>query len=204
MPNRETKRLQNFGISELKKIIPNQVDNTMNRRDKISVEIKKEWIPFDKREYPGMSSPIIDIAVGPFATGERRIGEYNELIKELSVVRFLRKAKEFHLENLKNYNIPENYVGLDDFENGSFSNKNARCFFAIEIEGREDRKVILSDIVNTSAMGRVGIIVSKSEKVLKIFCRLLYYQWYLKLAGKPNFIVSNVMILSEQQFKKCF
>ena len=78
-----------------------------------------------------MSSPIIDIAVGPFATEERLIQEYNDLLRIDPIKIFIDCACKFHFENLDRYNIPRD-LELDDFERGIFTNTNARSFFAIE------------------------------------------------------------------------
>jgi hypothetical protein len=197
MPNVETRRLQTLGVEGLQEIFPQEV------RDK-PIIIKREWKPFIKRNYPDMSSPIIDIAVGPFATEERLIREYDELLGIDFIKILIDIACAFHFQNLDRFGIPKNLVGLDDFNGNNFTNTNARCFFAIEIEGRKDRKVVLSDIFNTSAMGRIGIIVANSNDVLRIFLRLLYYFWFLKRVGKPSLVSSNVIILSKEQFESLF
>jgi len=197
MPNAETRRLQSLGVEGFGKIFPQEVNNK-------PIVIKKEWKPFIKRNYRNMSSPIIDIAVGPFATEETLIHEYNELLEIDSIKILIDLACTFHFENLDGFDIPRTLVGLDDFNGNNFTNTNARCFFAIEIEGRKDRKVVLSDIFNTSAMGRIGIIVANSKDVLRIFLRLLYYFWFLKRVGKPSLVSSNVIILSKEQFESLF
>src|SRR5574341_1013118 len=170
MPNAETIKLQNMGVREFTRTFPSKI------RDK-DVEIRKEWLPFNRWHDQSISSPMIDIAIGPFAI-------------------------EAHTENLERYNREEELPEFDDFLNREFTNTNARCFMAVEIEGREDRKVVLADIIYTSAMGRFGIIVAKSERVLRIFVRLLSYLLFLQRVDKPTFRTKNVLILSSEQFTR--
>lgn len=147
---------------------------------------------------------MIDIAIGPFAIDIQCIREYDTLLTNTNVRQLLRMAREAHIENLERCINRERELQLDDFFNGEFTNRNARCFMAVEIEGREDRKVILADIINTSAMGRFGIIVAKSERVLKIFVKLLNYLSFLQSVDKPTFGTKNVFILSSEQFNGLF
>lgn len=196
MPNSETIRLQNMGVREFARKFP----STIRGRD---VKIIKEWLPFPFNRWHNqfISSPMIDIAIGPFAIETQCIREYDELLTNRNIRRYLRLALEAHTENLERYNNrDEDLPEFDDFFNREFTNTNARCFMAVEIEGREDRKVVLADIINTSAMGRFGVIVAKSERVLKIFVKLLNYFLFLQRVDKPTFRTKNVLILSSEQF----
>ncbi len=168
-------------------------------------QVISEWQPFDKRMYPSMSSPKIDVAVGPYAIDEILEERYTTLQSNERIKYFLKHAREMHLQNLREGGVPQDMVRTEDFDrsnitNPNITNRNARCFIAVEIEGREDRKVVLADIVNTSAMGRVGIIVARTNKVLRIFTGLLHYNWYLGQVGKPHYTSSNVLLLSSEQF----
>jgi hypothetical protein len=196
MPNAETIRLQNMGVREFTRTFP----STIIGKD---IEIRKEWLPFNRWHDQSISSPMIDIAIGPFAIETRCIREYDALLTNRNVRELLQLALEAHTENLERCNNrEENLPEFDDFFNGEFTNTNARCFMAIEVEGREDRKVVLADIINTSAMGRFGIIVAKSERVLKIFVKLLNYLLFLQSVEKPTFRTKNVLILSSEQFSR--
>jgi hypothetical protein len=198
MPNAETIRLQNMGVREFARKFP----TTIRGRD---VEIRKEWLPFNRWHDQFISSPMIDIAIGPFAIETQCILEYDELLANRDVRRLLRFALNAHIENLERYsNREEELPRFDDFFNREFTNTNARCFMAVEIEGRADRKVVLADIINTSAMGRFGVIVAKSERVLKIFVKLLKYSLFLERVDKPTFRTKNVLILSGEQFTGLF
>ncbi len=66
--------------------------------------------------------------------------------------------------------------------------------------GQFSMGIFIADIINTSAMGRFGLIVAKSERVLKIFVKLLNYSLFLQSVRKPTFRTNNVMILSSEQF----
>ncbi|MDD4878576.1 MAG: hypothetical protein PHO02_06085 [Candidatus Nanoarchaeia archaeon] len=192
MPNEETRQLQNLSVKCLKRLFPSKIEH-------IPIEIRKEWHPFSDQK--NISSPIIDVVVGPLAITTTRINEYNLLFENTRVSSFIQKVIDIHNQNLRENHIPRDVQILDDFREGGYTNPNSRSFIAIEIEGREDRKVVLADIVNVAAMGRIGIIVAKNEKVLRIFVRLLYYLYFLQKAGKPTFKTGNVIILTQQQFK---
>ena len=196
---KETKQFQKRCLKDLKEILSKMSNNTED------VEIKEEWIAFGGKVLRGMSSPRIDLAIGPFSEGTKHLSEYYELREDPIISKFLEKVKKCHFENLKRHNIPKNlnkdFSTWDNIEDCKSINKNARCFIAIEIEGRNDRKVVLADIINTSAIGHLGIIVATDE-VLRIFDRLLYCRWFMKETKMFNFSVGNVFILSKEQFKE--
>lgn len=165
-------------------------------------ETKGEWQSFDAEMYPTMSSPKIDVAVGPFAIYENLQNRYTELQQMPHIKRFLNEVRQMHLQNMHEMGIPLEMVRTDDFDHEKVTNERARCFIAVEIEGREDRKVVLADIINTAAMGRIGIVVAKTNRVLRIFSGLLHYNWYLGQVEKPHYTSSNVLLVSSQQFEQ--
>jgi hypothetical protein len=124
-------------------------------------KVEMQWCPF-KGEIKGrrMYSPTSDVAVGPFATERRHETKYAEL---------LDKTRPFveHLIQKHNQNVEEE-------EKTSFGaiahfNQNARCLLCIEIEESGTRKHCLGDLVNASALGRIGLLVACSPKFLRIF-----------------------------------
>ena len=85
----------------------------------------------------------------------------------------------------------------------AYFNENARCLLCIEIEGTGSRKHCLGDLINASALGRVGILVARSEKMLKAFLRQREYLRFLGSVGKNTLKTDNTLILSTEQFDKC-
>ena len=168
----------------------------------IKIEVKKEFHPFIGNGNAQISSPILDIAVGPFATQNQQIGAYQRMALDLTCKEFLEKAILKHNNNIEQCNESADHNTVLLLDDALHENGNPRCFLAIEIEGRVDRKVVLADIVNTSALGKIGVIVAKTDKVRNIFLRLLNYLNFLRDVGKPTYNVKNILILTKEQFKE--
>jgi hypothetical protein len=165
------------------------------------VAIEAQW---STRIGVGTYSPRVDIAVGPFATEGRLISEYNELAKvsrdfiDLCLGNFRDNYSHFGRRFPEGErNIPHDYHSFADIS----YNRNARCFLAIEIEKSGRQKHMLGDIVNASALGRIGIILAWDDTVLRSFLRILEYFSFLHEVGKPTFNSRNVIILRKNQFR---
>jgi hypothetical protein len=122
-----------------------------------SIPVAAEW----RTEFgPGMYSPRLDVAVGPFATvqGQQLIKEYDYLLNHSSSLIFT--LIEFHLHNTGEQIDPGNL-----FQQLCYINRNARCFLAFEIENSGSRKHLMGDAVNAAALGRIGIAVGWTPKM---------------------------------------
>src|SRR5258708_2488380 len=160
------------------------------------VEVKTEWYPF-LGESRDMYWPVVDVAVGPFATHQKFGSRYTELMKETRP--FIQSLIEIHNTNVK-------ALGRDEFANFrvlSEFNENARCLFCIEIEESSSRKHCLGNLVNASALGRIGILLARNEKVLRIFVRQRAYFKFLAEVQKNTFRTVNALILTAGQFDEC-
>ncbi|OGG40580.1 hypothetical protein A2118_00895 [Candidatus Kaiserbacteria bacterium GWA2_50_9] len=157
-------------------------------------EVEVQWRPF-RGEGRGIYAPIVDIAVGPFAIEAQYGNRYAELLTETHD--FIDRLIEKHNANVE-----------DDDEQTSFRrvgrfNRNARCLLCIEIEDSGGRKHCLGDLVNASALGRIGLLVARSKKTLKVFLRQRVYLNYLKSVRKNTFRTDNALVLTEAQFDEC-
>jgi hypothetical protein len=168
------------------------------------------WRPFagfGRRIY----SPVVDIAVGPFAIENRRyedrydsmVSTFNQLIDSWI---FIFK------QNWREYVSHENYwrTSTDscspsgyEYFNRDNANRNARCFIAIEIENENSRKHLMGSIVNTGALGRVGILIAWKDEVLRAAIRMREYFDFLEQVRKRTFNMSGVIVLSKDQFTDC-
>lgn len=158
-------------------------------------KVEISWYPF--RGYGrSMYNPEIDIAVGPFAIQQQYRSAYNELLDVSS--NFLKYLVLSHNENIESDG--EKVI----FENIRSFNENARCFLCIEIEDSGSRKHCLGDLINASALGRVGLLVARSDKILKIFLRQRVYLKHLGELGKNTFKLDNTLIVTEQQLSDYF
>ncbi len=91
-------------------------------------------------------SPVLDVAVGPFATHTRYKKSYDEMVESLSqlidswATVFKENWQRYYVVN-KNYQRvpPSSPSGYKDFI-GYDANRNARCFIAIEIENKTSSK----------------------------------------------------------------
>lgn len=140
----------------------------------------------------GIYSPRLDIAVGPFNI-DTRLDLNNRRINAA-----LRGKRGFmrRLES-NSVSIPDNL----------FSNRNPRCFLAIEIEKTGSRKHRLGSIINAGALGKVGVVVGWDEKVTQSLSRLqgyLDFLWKHKKGMPPtsrlNGRMHNVFIIKRTAF----
>ena len=156
-------------------------------------EVAVQWYPF-RGEGPRQYCPIVDVAVGPFATERRYEAQYAQLLENTRT--FVELLIEKHNRNVED---PEK----TSFEAITYFNENARCLLCIEVEETGTRKHCLGDLVNASALGRIGLLVARSQKVLRIFVRQRVYLRYLADVGKNTFKTNNALVLTEQQLDDC-
>jgi len=160
-----------------------------------TVEVETEWYPF-KGEKRDMYWPVVDVAVGPFATHSTYGHRYTELMDESRG--FVESLIEIH--NL-------NVLGIGgaplDFPTLARFNENARCLLCIELEESGSRKHCLGNLVNASALGRIGILLARTEKVLRIFVSQRAYLRFLEEVEKNTFKTTNALILMTEQFDQC-
>lgn len=164
--------------------------------------IRKEWDiakqsqdDFSRIEY---YAPRVDIAVGPFNI-DRRIEEnnreFNRLVQERN--QLIKKLYEIsHLGENREYIMFEDYL--------STLNKNPRCFMAIEIENTNAAKRALGDIVNASAMGKIGIVVPVGSEKYEMFIKLKRYFHFLEQIGKLEGNFRNLLIIEAGKFINAF
>lgn len=149
--------------------------------------------------------PLVDIAVGPFATGNiQYIKEYDSMV--LNLRRLVNKWIKMSRSNWQAV-IGDHYWKLPPRAPTSYkhfigygANVNARCFIAIEIENETSRKHLMGSIVNAGALGRIGILVAWQTKVLRAAIRMREYFDYLRQVGKRTFDMGGVIILTREQF----
>ena len=148
--------------------------------------------------------PIVDIAVGPFATGNiQYIDEYDAMVFNLR--RLVNKWVSIFISNWQavigdHYWVlpPRTPNSYEDFI-GSGANRNARCFIAVEIENETSRKHLMGSIVNAGALGRIGILVAWQDKALRAAIRMRQYFDYLQRAEKRTFNMSGVIVITSEQ-----
>lgn len=158
----------------------------------LKVEVRPEW-----RTMAGLAmySPCLDVAVGPFATGDLQLGEKFDAL--------LAQHHEFlhHLYELSTENLDRHGEGGErfDFNDLARRNWNSRCFLAIEIENRVSRKHLMGGAINAAALGRIGIAVGWTPDKVRAFVKLRSYLLYLARVGKNTFNPINLLVLSRQQ-----
>jgi hypothetical protein len=154
-------------------------------------QVETQWYPF-KGEERNMYWPVVDIAVGPFAMRERLGYRYTELMSGTRAL--VERLIEFHNQNV------EELGERMDFETLLAFNENARCLFCIEIEESGSRKHCLGNLVNASALGRLGLLVARNRRTLNIFVRERAYLRFLEDVGKNTFKTANALVVTEEQF----
>lgn len=182
-----------------------QITSSLNAlliRKGYDANVENPWRAF-ARVGRRIYSPAVDIAVGPFATENRRyIDDYDRMVESFAPL--LDKWVDMFRENWQRC-IEAYYwtsllnlaLGHEDFVHGS--NRNARCFLAIEVENKNSRKHLMGSIINAGALGRVGIVVAWQEEVLRAALRMKAYFDFLREAEKRTFDISGVLILTKDQ-----
>lgn len=82
-------------------------------------------------------------------------------------------------------------------------NDNARCLICVEVEDTGDEKHMIGDLVNASALGRVGLLIARSDIAFRSFLRQRVYLRYLADVGKNTFKTNNALVLTAEQFDEC-
>lgn len=162
--------------------------------DRLYREVEVQWQPF-RGIGRGSYAPVVDVAVGPFAIERTYIDEYAQL---------LNGTRSFIESLIRKHN--ENIDGLEQptlFEVIRTSNENARCLLCIEIEESGSRKHCLGNLVNASALGRIGLLVARSSAMMRVFVRQRAYLHFLSEVRKNSFSTDNALVLTETQFNEC-
>lgn len=140
-------------------------------------------------------APRLDIAIGPFATGNLR---HREDYDRLACVHrdLLECLHGMHLENVRAHNTDSCSASLDE---ALARNPNARCFLAIEIENRGSCKHLLGGTVNAVALGRLGITVGWTDASFRSLLRARDYLLLLARFGKNSVDATNLLVLRKEQ-----
>lgn len=162
--------------------------------DQLYPEVTIQWRPF-QGQGRHIYAPAVDIAVGPFAIEQRYIAEYDALIDRTRG--FIQTLIDRHNDNCAEYAERAQFEDIRTF------NANARCFLCIEIEESGGRKHCLGNLVNASALGRVGILVARNPSVLRVFLRQRAYLHFLAQVQKNTFITTNALVLTAEQLTEC-
>lgn len=162
-------------------------------------DVEYEWRAFrtgDKHKY----GPRLDIALGPFndeAAEYNLMYDYNRMVHEGLLNRFLQRAYDLHIQNLDITVYTE--VNHPSFLEVIERNQNARCVLAIEIENKNTRKHIMGSIVNAASLGRVGIGIGFTSEVTETFLRILNYLSFLTNVEKNGYDTCNFLVLTVAQ-----
>ena len=144
----------------------------------------------------GTYSPRLDIAVGPFATGDKIFSarydslesKYDELLAALFQAHSINLASGVGEGPLPRLEEP-------------VPNRNARCFLAIEIENKVSRKHLMEGAINAAALGRYGVVVGWDASKIRALARTRAYLAFLGQVGKPTFQTANLVIVGRGQLQ---
>lgn len=155
------------------------------------VRTRRHDLPRRSRMY----RPVIDVAVGPFATHRRHVEDYDRMV--VAHEGLFTRLLSAHARNLGRFGSEYRAQTLGDLYRG---NPNARCFLAIEVEkGNPDLKYLMGSIINASALGRVGILVAWDQCRLHSLLRVRENFLYLSELGKNTFDTTNLLFLMKDQ-----
>ena len=160
--------------------------------------LREEVRPMRTRAHRLMYGPVIDLAVGPFATEQRQIAEYDRMAKQSAAM--LASLLRCYRRNLRQFgsNLP-----APTLRHLSRLNRNSRCFLAIEIEkGNTNMKYLTGSTVHAAALGRVGILVAWNEERAQDLLSVREYFAALKSWGKNITDPDNLLILTRDQIRE--
>lgn len=129
--------------------------------------------------------PRLDIAVGPFNITHEYINKRDIKNNEVVTRKILSKLQE------------------KGFCSNSFKfNKNPRCLIAIEIEASGSRKHMLGDIVNSSILGAIGIVIVIDQRKFEHFKKIKKYLDFAIENKKNGCDFRNVIIIQMEHFRE--
>ncbi len=155
------------------------------------IQLEKEWSISLGRE--DIYAPRLDLAVGPFSYGTKKLGNKFDLMMTDYEV-YINEFIKFHNINIEKSNLPK-----ADFQKIKDNNINARCFLAIEIENKVGQKHLIGGAINACSMGRIGLFIGWNERTYKYMIRLLKYLFFLKEFKNIDFPISNLLVLNKDQ-----
>jgi hypothetical protein len=159
------------------------------------VPVEEEWAAI--RDEHGLYSPRLDVAVGPFATGDLNYGdEFDRLVEAHEA--FFHRLYDCHIANIQEHSSDELFA---DFGRVASMNWNARCLLAIEIENKVSRKHLMGGAINAAALGRVGIAVGWTAEKVRALVRLRSYLLFLARVGKNTFNTANLLVVGKDQLR---
>jgi hypothetical protein len=155
------------------------------------VDVTEEWAAMSGE--PGVYSPRLDIAVGPFATSRTYMEEYDHLMQASRL--FIETILAMHRQNVGN-DFEERLLTFEQIQN---KNRNSRCLLGIEIENQVSRKHLMGGAINAAALSRIGIGVAWNMRGLRAFVNLRKYLKFLAHVEKNTFDTTNLLILGSDQ-----
>lgn len=165
--------------------------------------VKMPWRPMLPEERRGWNgdgvhrqltyAPVLDIAVGPFATHGVLSDLYDGMEREY--LPLLDRLLWAHQENTGS---ESRFTGPTHNDLQS-ANHNPRCFLAIELENGLDPKHHLGSVVNAVALGRIPVLVGLNKKSYASLLRLREYILQLDEYRKNVFNAEAMLVLSGEQ-----
>lgn len=149
------------------------------------------------RERRVMYGPVIDLAVGPFATEQRHVSEYDRMARQSAAM--LSSLLRLYRHNLRRFgsNLP-----APTLRQLCRLNRNSRCFLAVEIEkGNTNMKYLTGSTVHAAALGRIGVLVAWDEERAQDLLSVREYFATLKSWGKNITDPDNLLIVTRDQIK---
>lgn len=128
--------------------------------------------------------PQLDFAVGPFNI-EGEIETVNKII-----------SNEYNA----NRNLINRLRRRGECSGIFRSNKNPRCFLAIEAENTGSMKHHMGSMINASALGKVGILITTSDENQIKLVRIKEYLDFIHRVGKTGYNIKNVIIIKLEDF----
>ena len=163
----------------------NEIESNVLRLRENRVLIKDEC----RMRIGTIYSPRCDVAVGPFSYRDNNYNStYLRLVTLPQIASFISDLRTRSLA------FPH-----QDFLN---YNNNPRCFISIEVEDRiaKDVKHLLGSMINSSLMGKLGIVVV-ADRNLQYATRLLQYLNFVERVGKIQAeLVRNAFVVPKTTF----
>lgn len=144
-----------------------------------------------------MYGSVLDLAVGPFATEQRHVSEYDRMAKQSAAM--LAAMLRCYRQNLRRFGSS---LPAPTLRQLSRLNRNPRCFLAVEIEkGNSSMKYLTGSTVHAAALGRIGVLVDWDEERAGDLLSVREYLAAMKGYGKNITDPDNLLILTRDQIE---
>lgn len=160
-------------------------------------------------------SPRIDIAFSPIIKKKigknESIGVYNltkdvKLYRQIHQLPFVRELEEKirikSNENMKDNQLEECNLGIEDYNEYQYDNTRPLHLFGIEIENQKNAKHLMGDFINAINLSLIPVVVIPEDRISNLMNMLKYNKTIENIKGLKTYnLLKKVSVLTVSQFR---